>query len=89
MSGGARFFEGDEHVKLYVEARPSVPAKLGKNNNDWSKFKENFCIQENFNNLIQNNLCKLKMHTHKFNKIKDFWNTKINLYKLVWYNEFN
>jgi len=28
MSGEKRFFEGDEHVKLYVDSRPSVPTKL-------------------------------------------------------------
>jgi len=37
MSGGARFFEGDEHVKLYVEARPSVPAKLVKTITEYLK----------------------------------------------------
>ncbi len=29
MSGEKRFFEGDEHVKLYVTSRPSVPLKIG------------------------------------------------------------
>jgi len=28
MSGEKRFFEGDEHVKLYVTSRPSVPLKI-------------------------------------------------------------
>ena len=35
MSG--RFFEGDEHVKLYVEARPSVPIKIVKKITEYLK----------------------------------------------------
>lgn len=37
MSGEKRFFEGDEHVKLYVSSRPSVPTKIVTKITDYLK----------------------------------------------------